>query len=248
MSKIIECECGARYTAADASAIKRHELTQKHISGLQSREGSDVTDTTPQGEAFDDLDDLVDSNDEQPEPEPVKPKRARKPKTPTTFAELDKTDAAKSFTEDERVSISNSVTKVKSALDDSVSPKEVAEAFVAAAGPGVNEAIRPDLQTYIEGVVTVLRVDAARQKPLDKPAPKAKVEKAKPEPKTKPAAKAKPIPASASGHKVCRVCSQDKALEEYRKKSSRPDGRDTICIDCSKAWLVAHRAKQAAAK
>lgn len=49
-------------------------------------------------------------------------------------------------------------------------------------------------------------------------------------------------------HKVCRVCGEDKPLDEYRRKASRPDGKDTICAACSKAWLITHRAKKAAAK
>jgi hypothetical protein len=65
----------------------------------------------------------------------------------------------------------------------------------------------------------------------------------------KPKAKRKPkAVAPASETKVCRVCSEVKPLEAYRVKSSRPDGRDTICAVCSKAWLVAHLAKKAGVK
>lgn len=49
-------------------------------------------------------------------------------------------------------------------------------------------------------------------------------------------------------HKVCRVCGENKTLEEYRRKASRPDGRDTICAACSKDWFIAHKAKKAGAK
>ena len=82
-----------------------------------------------------------------------------------------------------------------------------------------------------------------------KPAKPKRVAKAKPkpEPKAKPTAKAKAPKVSATGDaKECRVCHKTKPLEEYRKKASRPDGRDTICAACSKDWLVAHKAKKAA--
>ena len=58
---------------------------------------------------------------------------------------------------------------------------------------------------------------------------------------------APPQPAKTNGtHKVCRVCGKDKPLEEYRKKSTRPDGRDTICASCAKDWDVAHAQKASA--
>jgi len=70
---------------------------------------------------------------------------------------------------------------------------------------------------------------------------------------TKVAAKIKkavkvPKVVNVGNHKACRVCGDDKPLEEYRRKSTRPDGRDTICAVCSKSWLIAHRAKKAAVK
>jgi hypothetical protein len=48
--------------------------------------------------------------------------------------------------------------------------------------------------------------------------------------------------------KACRVCTKVKPLEEFRRKASRPDGRDTICAACSKDWFIAHKAKKAGAK
>src|SRR5689334_10474252 len=38
--------------------------------------------------------------------------------------------------------------------------------------------------------------------------------------------------------KTCRVCGISKTLDEYRAKASRPDGRDTICALCARAWLA----------
>lgn len=38
--------------------------------------------------------------------------------------------------------------------------------------------------------------------------------------------------------KICRVCGVDKPLVDYRAKSSRPDGRDTLCAECARAWLA----------
>jgi hypothetical protein len=67
----------------------------------------------------------------------------------------------------------------------------------------------------------------------------------------KPKSKAKPkVPKTVNvgNRKMCRVCGVDKLMEDYRKKSSRPDGRDTICAACSKDWLIAHRARKAAPK
>lgn len=48
--------------------------------------------------------------------------------------------------------------------------------------------------------------------------------------------------------KICRVCSIDKPLVEYRVKRSREDGRDSICALCARAWLANRKIVLALAK
>lgn len=85
------------------------------------------------------------------------------------------------------------------------------------------ENIEPDVKAEIESATN----EAIKSKPR-----KTKVE-------TTPA---------AGADKPCRVCKKVKPLDEYRVKSSRPDGRDTICATCAHAYDVAHKAAKAAAK
>jgi len=47
--------------------------------------------------------------------------------------------------------------------------------------------------------------------------------------------------------KVCRVCGVNKPLTDYRVKSSRPDGRDSICTADARLWLANRNAIRAAA-
>ena len=62
-----------------------------------------------------------------------------------------------------------------------------------------------------------------------------------------PIKKAKtPRGVGAGEHKVCRICGKDKPLTDFGVKSSRPDGRQTLCTSCAHDWTVAHKAKKAA--
>jgi hypothetical protein len=247
---IIDCGCGATYAPKDSTDQRRHERTAKHLNYLKAIRENSVTT-----EAFTDLDD---ETSETPEPTPIeKPKRTRRTKTLASFDALDATDAAKSFTEQERITISNSVSTSKGVRDPNVSPEEIADAFVeatVASAPDVNTQVLDDLRAYVIGVVQVVRADGNGETPKQdepkakrepKPKPVAKVE-AKPEPKAK--ATKTPKVVNVGDHKACRVCGQDKPLTDYRVKSSRPDGRDTICAVCAKAWDEAHKAAKAAAK
>lgn len=247
----ITCSCGATYTPKDKNAVTRHEATKKHKDAAAETEaGWDLDMTAPDPVA-------EQSSDDWPE----------------TFDDLDKIDAAKAFTEDERLSIFNSIAATKSARDLTITPKVVAESYVAAvidATPDINEKVLPDLQTYAQAVVHVLRAEGVE--PIEESFVD-QVEKATNEDiktkrvQRKPTKTAKTAVASTqkrqkterakgralSGHsspdgeaKECRVCHKVKPLSEYRVKSSRPDGRDTICAECSKAWLVNHKAKKAA--
>lgn len=67
---------------------------------------------------------------------------------------------------------------------------------------------------------------------------------------TKPKTKVVKVPkvVNVGDHKACRVCKTDKPLTEFRVKNSRPDGRDTICAVCAKAYDEALAARKAAAK
>jgi hypothetical protein len=245
----INCTCGVTYTPKDVYDKNRHEKSVKHQSGV----------IAAQSDTFDDLDPDL---DDAPEPEPVvetpKPKRARKAKA-LTFADLDKTDVAKSFTMDERLQICNSVAATKSAHDASIPAKVVAESYVAAVidkTSTINEAVLVDLQAYVEGVVAIIRAESngetpdVEETPPTKKAPKMVSAKVKAAPAPVPA-KSKPTKTKASTTgttKICRTCKKDKPLEEFRRKASRPDGRDTNCAECSKNWFIANRAKKAATK
>lgn len=66
--------------------------------------------------------------------------------------------------------------------------------------------------------------------------------------KSKPGQVKVPKVVNVGDHKACRVCKTDKPLTEFRVKNSRPDGRDTICAVCAKAYDEALAAKKAAAK
>lgn len=247
----IDCACGATYQVKSVSDTKRHEATRKHQVGLQSNvEERAITDAIKKS-ADEDGWDLG---------API-----TTPAYPVTFEELDESDAAKALTPDERTALVSDIALTKGALDEKHNPRMFAERYVERLvidTPTMNTAIVPDLQTYIEGVVVLLRKDAEgsetpipyEEDPNTEPSIAHDRKQKKPTAKQKATSAQKGTAAVAKAlggelhSKTCRVCSKDKPLTEYRVKSSRPDGRDTICADCSKQWLINHRAKKAGAK
>lgn len=256
MDQTITCECGAVYGPTDNYGIKRHEASKSHQKAMQQ---------ASEERSFAEADRDAADEDGWDLDEPIET-----PAYPATFEELDESSAAKALTADERRALVSDIALTKGALDGEIGPSTFAYDYVTSlveATPTINVEIVDDLLAYVEGAVVLLRKDAeGNEAPIEPTeaeilkaqAPRSAggkgarsrleaevVVKRDKAAKPKVATKASDI-SGVVNRKACRVCKIDKPLEDYRKKSSRPDGRDTICADCSKQWLINHKAKAGA--